>query len=89
MRFDFAKRSLYDVLEHEFDTRPSTCEESVEALALDAIDAQLLGVKRGTSALRVQRITRDARDHLIETEQTTFRADRYRMVFLRQRANND
>ncbi len=36
-------------------------------------------------ALRIQRITRDTRDNLIEAEQSTFRSDRYRMVFMRKR----
>jgi GntR family transcriptional regulator len=84
-KFDLTKRSLYDVLEMEFNTRPESCEETVEAMVLDATDAQLLSVKRGMPALRVQRITRDVRGNLIEAEQTTFRADRYRMVFMRRR----
>jgi GntR family transcriptional regulator len=85
MRYDLTGRSLYDVLEHDFNTRPGLCEETVEAMALDATDAHLLSVKRGMPALRIQRITRDTRGNLIETEQTTFRSDRYRMVFTRQR----
>jgi GntR family transcriptional regulator len=84
-KFDLTRRSLYDILEAEFDTRPDRCEETVEAMVLDASDAQLLGVKRGMPALRVQRITQDMRGNLIEAEQTTFRADRYRMVFMRRR----
>jgi len=89
MRFDFSQQSLYDVLEREFAALPSTCEESVEAIALEPNDAALLRVRPGTPALRVQRITRDAHDQLIETEQTTFRADRYRMLFLRRRETAD
>lgn len=85
LKFDLAVRSLYDILEQEFDTRPTMCQETVEAIALDAPEARALNVKRGTPALLVTRVTRDARGLLIEAEQTLYRADRYRMVFLRQR----
>ncbi len=85
LKFDLAARSLYDILEKEFDTRPTMCQETVEAVALDAPEARDLNVKRGAPALLVTRVTRDARGALIEAEQTLYRADRYRMVFLRQR----
>jgi GntR family transcriptional regulator len=85
LKFDFEKHSLYKVLEAEYGVKPGMCEETVEALLLDPTDARLLGVKRGAPALRIQRITQDVRGNLIEAEQSTFRADRYRMVFLRQR----
>lgn len=84
-KHDLTRESLYDILERNYNTRPATCEETVEAMLLDANDAHLLGVKRGTPALRIQRITRDTRGNLIEAEQSTFRSDRYRMVFMRQR----
>ncbi len=85
LNFDLSKRSLYDILEREFDTRPTMCQETVEAVALDAPEARDLRVKRGEPALLVTRVTRDARGSLIEAEQTLYRSDRYRMVFLRQR----
>jgi GntR family transcriptional regulator len=85
LEFDMTKRSLYDILEHEFETRPTLCEETVEAVALDAPEARDLNVKRGEPALLVTRVTRDGRGALIEAEQTLYRSDRYRMVFLRQR----
>jgi GntR family transcriptional regulator len=85
LQFDLSARSLYEILEREFDTRPTLCQETVEAIALDAPEARDLGVKRGAPALLVTRVTRDARGALIEAEQTVYRSDRYRMVFLRQR----
>lgn len=85
LTFDLSARSLYDILEQEFDTRPTLCQETVEAVALDAPEARDLSVKRGEPALLVTRVTRDARGSLIEAEQTLYRSDRYRMVFLRQR----
>lgn len=85
LKFDLAARSLYDILEQEFGTRPTMCQETVEAVALDAREARDLNVKRGAPGLLVTRVTRDARGALIEAEQTLYRSDRYRMVFSRQR----
>jgi len=85
LQSDLSKRSLYDILEKEFDTRPTLCQETVEAIALDAPEARDLDTKRGAPALLVTRVTRDARDRLIEAEQTLYRSDRYRMVFMRER----
>ena len=47
LKFDLTTRSLYDILEQEFDTRPTMCQETVEAVALDAPEACDLNVKRG------------------------------------------
>lgn len=85
LKFDLSKRSLYDILESEFDTRPTMCQETVEAVGLDAPAARALNVKRGAPALLVTRVTRDVRGALIEAEQTLYRSDRYRMVFMRER----
>lgn len=85
LQFDLSMRSLYDILEHEFETRPALCQETVEAIALDAPEARDLDCKRGAPALLVTRVTRDARDTLIEAETTLYRSDRYRMVFMRER----
>jgi GntR family transcriptional regulator len=85
LEFDLSAYSLYDILEREFETRPALCQETVEAIALDAPEARELGSKRGVPALLVTRVTRDTRGNLIEAEQTLYRSDRYRMVFARER----
>lgn len=82
---DLAQHSLYDVLEHTFGCRPSLADESVEAILLNAADARLLGVPRNSPALLARRITRDERGEPVESVQTLYRADRYRMVFTRKR----
>lgn len=85
LKFDLTTHSLYDILEAEFETRPTVCEETVEAISLNAPEARDLACKRGAPALLVTRVTRDARGVLIEAEQTLYRSDRYRMVFMRER----
>lgn len=85
LEYDLSARSLYDILEEEFETRPALCQETVEAVGLASSDARELGCKRQAPALLVTRITRDLRGALIEAEQTLYRFDRYRMVFIRER----
>jgi GntR family transcriptional regulator len=82
---DLAQHSLYDLLEREFDCRPSLADESVEAVLLNAGDARLLGVPRNSPALLARRLTRDERGAPIESVHTLYRGDRYRMVFTRKR----
>lgn len=85
LQFDLSRESLYDLLSREFGTRPSACEETVEATQLERADAEALGVQPADPALMVRRVTRDERGSVIEVERTIFRADRYRMVFFRCR----
>jgi GntR family transcriptional regulator len=82
---DWTTASLYAVLEREFGCHPSLSEETVEAVLLTAADARLLGVARNSPALRAHRITRDDRSTPVESTDTLYRGDRYRMVLTRQR----
>jgi GntR family transcriptional regulator len=82
---ELAGRSLYEIMEEEFDSRPTFADETVEAVTLSPADARLFGVPRNSPALLAQRVTRDERGLPIETVQTLYRADRYRMSFVRKR----
>jgi GntR family transcriptional regulator len=82
---DWSCESLYAVLEREFGCSPSRSDETVEAVLLTAVDARLLGVTRNSPALFARRITRDDRGTPIESTDTLYRGDRYRMVLTRQR----
>lgn len=82
---ELAQRSLYEIMEEEFDSRPTFADETVEAVTLSPADARLFGVPRNSPALLAQRVTRDERGEPIETVQTLYRADRYRMSFVRKR----
>jgi GntR family transcriptional regulator len=85
LRDELAAGSLYTLLEARFDCRPSYAEETLEAVALNAEEAALLNVARQSPALLAHRVTRDERGDSIETVQTLYRGDRYRMVFARSR----
>lgn len=82
---DLARQSLYEVMEREFDSRPTRADETIEAIRLNATDARLLGVAKGSPALLACRVTRDERGEIIEAVKTLYRGDRYRMVFARHR----
>ncbi len=80
-----AQDSLYKIIEDEFDSRPTFANETVEAVLLTPADAKLFGLGSCAPALLAQRVTRDENGEPIETVQTLYRADRYRMSFIRKR----
>jgi GntR family transcriptional regulator len=82
---ELARRSMYEIMEEEFDSRPTFADETVEAVLLHQAEARLFGVPRNSPALLAQRVTRDERGKPIETVQTLYRGDRYRMTFVRKR----
>lgn len=85
LEYDLTSRSLYDVLENEYDCYPVVAEEIIEAVILNEKEARLLDISRGSPALLAKRITRDTKGNIVETVQTLYRADRYRMFFIRRR----
>lgn len=82
---ELAHGSLYKIIEDNFDTRPTFANETVEAVLLTSADARLFGLDGCAAALLAQRVTRDERGEPIETVHTLYRADRYRMSFVRKR----
>jgi GntR family transcriptional regulator len=82
---NMAEHSLYTVLKHEFQCAPTVADETVEATTLNTHDAHVLGVARHSPALLASRITWDEDGVPVESVQTLYRADRYRMVFTRMR----
>ncbi len=85
VKFDLSKHSLYQLMEQEFHTRPTTADESIEAVQLTTAEARLLSVRSGSPALLARRVTRDEEGRVIEVAKAIYRGDRYRMVFMRQR----
>jgi GntR family transcriptional regulator len=85
LKMNLAQHSLYTLLELHFGCYPTVADETVEATSLSVGDARVLGVPRHSPALLACRITRDDHGTPIESVQTLYRADRYRMVFTRTR----
>lgn len=71
-------RSLYEVLAEDYGIRPDRGEQTIEAGAADAAQAQLLALPAGAPVLLLQRHTYAA-DRLVEYAVSTYRADRYRL----------
>src|SRR5690625_5761180 len=54
-KFDLAERSLYEVLENEYDILLDSGEQTIEAGICDSADSRLLGLPAGNPVLVMQR----------------------------------
>jgi GntR family transcriptional regulator len=69
--------SLYRLLAARYRTRIATADQTLTATALTTHQADLLGTRRGSPALRVTRVSADMRGRLIEEAESVYRGDRY------------
>lgn len=74
---DFAKHSLYDVLEKEYDIRLVRVQQRVQAVAASASLANQLAIAIELPLLYVDRISYDQEDRPIELLRSHYRSDRY------------
>ncbi len=79
-RFDLERRSFYEVLRTEFDLWVDHSDQSLEAVALNKDEGQLLGLKAGAPAMLERRrsFSRDGRP--IESGTDLYRGDRVRFM---------
>jgi GntR family transcriptional regulator len=75
---DLADRSLYEVMRESYGVRPARGHRAIEALALSKVDADHLGVPRGTPGLRIHSITRSSDDIVFEHYVADYRGDSFR-----------
>jgi GntR family transcriptional regulator len=68
--------SLYDVLEAA-GAAPEHADQIISATVVNREQAELLGVPNNFPALRVSRVTHDARGRAVERAISLYRADRY------------
>ncbi|TDE39306.1 GntR family transcriptional regulator [Nonomuraea mesophila] len=68
--------SLYDVLEAA-GAAPEHADQTISATVVNRGQAELLGVPNSFPALRVSRVTHDARGRAVERAISLYRADRY------------
>lgn len=83
---DLTDRSLYVVLSHEYGCALGTSEQRIAAVALRDADAHLLHTDADTPALRIERVTRDARGAPIELVRSIYRGDRFELHTEQHRA---
>ena len=69
--------SLYETLETKYGITLAHAREVVEAKAAGAVEARLLGIRRGAPLLHVTRVTYGPDDRVVEVVMASSRADRY------------
>lgn len=88
LKIDLTDRSLYQILEEQFQTSIARRREVIEALAADDRLARLLGVQPGAPLIRNTGYNYDAEDRLVEFVISYYRADKARFTFeTRRRAD--
>lgn len=71
-------RSVYHILDHEFEVPITEADQTVTAVAADAEIAELLDVAPGTPLLHIIRYSRSG-DRPVEWCSSVYRTDRYRL----------
>ncbi len=70
--------SLYKLLESKFGLVPAEADETLEATAATAREARLLGIRRGSPVLLIERTTWSNDQRPVEFCKMVYRADRYK-----------
>lgn len=76
---DLTDRSLYQVLEG-YGIRLSRASQSLESVAADGYEAEILHVREGAPLLMLERVSRDQNDQPVEYAKSLYRGDRYRFT---------
>lgn len=74
------EHSLYRVLEERYGLKLIRANQSLEAVAANPYEAEVLHVREGTPLLLLERVSRDAQDRNIEFVRSLYRGDRYRFT---------
>ncbi len=79
MGSDLTNRSLYQLFE-EYGIRLSRATQSMEAVAANAYEAEILNVREGAPLLMLERVSLDQNDQPVEYVKSLYRGDRYRFT---------
>ena len=74
------EHSLYRILRERYDIHLVRATQSLEAVAANLYEAEMLHVKEGTPLLLLERVARDTADRPIEFVRSLYRGDRYRFT---------
>ena len=77
---DLARASIYRLMDEHYGGRPVEADQSIEAIAVDPADAELLQIPPGSPVMRLERIARDAAGRPVEHAIDLYRADRSRFT---------
>jgi len=89
LRHNFARESLYDVLETEYKLTLTQAEQSIEAALASAREIELLKLTPPAAVLKMQRLTLTSDGVPVEYVHSVYRGDRYKFrSMLQPRTNN-
>lgn len=77
---DFAHVSLYEILRERYGVQLVRAAQSLEAVAADAMQAEVLKVREGTPLMLMERTSWDQQGRAVEMVRSYYRGDRYRFV---------
>ncbi len=77
---DLEKRSIYEIVETEYDIEPHHSEQSLEAVSASDFEAELLGIESSTPLMLERRLAFDKDDFPLEYGHDLYRGDRFRFV---------
>lgn len=80
---DLERRSLYDVLEHDYGRTLAEAQETLEPVILTPRECELLAVPPHTTALLTRRITTDINGVVVALGHVLLRGDRSRYIYRR------
>ena len=79
-QFDLASRSLYEVMEHEYDVSVIHARQSLEPVVATEYESELLGINPGAPLMLERRLAYDQYARPVERARDLFRGDRFRFV---------
>jgi GntR family transcriptional regulator len=75
---DFAQESLYNVFTRDYNLRLARAEQTMEASLAAPEEMELLQLTHPAAILRIERLTYNQQDNLIEYVVSAYRGDRYK-----------
>lgn len=80
---DFENRSLYEILETDYERTATEAQETLEPVILTPYECRRLGVPQHTTALLTRRVTTDSNGVVVALGHVLLRGDRSRYLYKR------
>jgi GntR family transcriptional regulator len=78
LAYDFSRESLYNILATQYNTILVRAEQTMEASLATSEEAELLQITAPCPVLRIERLSYNEQNLLIEYVKSTYRGDRYK-----------
>lgn len=80
MDFDLEERSLFEVMETEYNREVTEATQSLEAVTASEFEAKCLKVNPGAALMMEERVTKDQNGDIVEFSHDLYRGDRFSFV---------